>query len=130
MRKLLFVILSLYILSWLTIVPSIHNESLKQNNKEMGEPLKVISQSDKSLINDFFPYLSVYKEVERPDYSEEKNPIKYKETNTSIVLPVLPFVFYYYRSYSSGGIFNFGKKGFLLNVFGIKRNFLNGNWIT
>jgi len=131
LRVIFFTTLGLYVFSWITNVPTIHKEMLKLSEKEMGEePTEVASKSKLLAIDYYMPYVSINSEVKRPDYTEEKNLTVYHEKNLSIVIPVFPFVTYYYRKYSSGGFFNYGEKGFLVNCFTFKREIYIRNWIS
>ena len=119
-----------YIITWVFIVPYTHKEMLVYGEKGMGDPVEITSKENLKEITYYMPYVRINSNVIRHAYDKEKTPVKYKEENLSIVIPIFPFVAYYYQKYTSGGHFNFGTSGYQLWFFGKHYKYKYSEWIT
>ena len=111
LKTTLYLLLAAYAVGWVMVAPKIHEDLLRL---DAGEPaLEIIFYNSPGMLEQYLPYLKMKSKVVRLDHSFKKSRVEYTEWNTSIVIPVLPFLFFYYGEFSSGEIFRSGKQGFL-----------------
>jgi len=124
-RIVLFLYVGLYILGWIIVLPVTHRELLTNAEINLGPPLKIIELSQPSSFMYYLPYAKIKSVVTRPDYTPQRNPVQYQETNRSIVIPVLPFITYYSHKWSIGW-FGFGSSGWIIMFHKLKTS----EWIS